>query len=399
MKVRSSRLLSLFSISTILSIAVILTLTYIGVRTIYHEYVVDVAKRQSLSVTRALYAQEAPLLTNGDTTGATSLDVSQWDFNRLDRRMRDYLAPFHITQIKAFDREGRIVYSTDTSIVDNIEDNNAKLRRALNGEVVSELETEDEVTDVHGEIRRRVEVVETYLPVTNGQGNIIGAFEVYLDMTPHRQRERETIRSSVLVVAAILMATSFVQFMILRRGTAQLSEYEVKLRTMTITDGLTGLANRRFVFERGQQEFERMKRSPDTPDGADPVGCIMIDLDSFKQVNDTYGHAGGDKILTELAERLKPLMRPYDILGRYGGEEFIVLTPHADLEDTRLIAERLWQVIRGRPIVFAGEEVVVTASLGFSCVQQSDSSIEECISRADDNLYEAKRLGRDRIVP
>lgn len=398
MKSRSSNLLTLFSASSIAAVIVILVLAYVGIWYIYQQNVTDLAERESVSVGKALYAQERALLTGGDASGATSLTVANADFERLDRRMRDYLAPFNITKIKAFNPDGRIVYSTDSAIIGSVSAGNESLQRALRGEAVAEIESKEHVSDLYEEERFDVDIVETYLPVRNEDGEIIGSFEVYMDMTPFREQMAGIVRASMVVLPAILLLTFGFQFLLMRKGTRQLHAYEAQLRSMAVTDELTGLANRRFVLERARQEFERLGRLRPPEDRINAAGCIMVDLDHFKGVNDTYGHAAGDAILRQLAQRLKPAVRPYDILGRFGGEEFVLLLPHTDLERTKTTAERIRQLVRGEPFVYGEHRIDITASLGVACTRSDDTSMEQAIQRADDNLYVAKNAGRDRVA-
>lgn len=398
MKSRSSNLLTLFSASSIAAVIVILVLTYVGISYIYQQNVTELAERQSVSISEALYMHERELLGGGDGAGATTLEVTQSEFERLDRHMRAYLAPLDITKIKAFDRDGRIVYSTDAAIIGDVSAGNDELQRALRGEVVAEVESKEDVTDLEEERRFNVDIVETYLPVHNGQGEIIGAFEVYMDMTPFREQIAGIVRASMVVLPAILLLTFGFQFLLMRKGTRQLGDYERQLRSMAVTDELTGLANRRFVLERAQQEFERLGRLRPAEERVNTAGCIMVDLDHFKGVNDTHGHAAGDAILRQLAHRLKPAVRPYDILGRFGGEEFVLLLPHTDLERTKATAERIRQLIRGEPFDYGEHRINVTASLGVACTRPGDTSMEQAIQRADDHLYVAKNAGRDRVA-
>lgn len=397
-KSRQSSLLTLFTVSSVVAVIAILALTYTGIWYLYQQNVTALAQRQSVGVSEALYMHERALLTGEAGADTSTLEVTQAELERLDRHMRDYLAPLDITKIKAFDRDGRVVYSTETAIIGEVSEGNDELQRALRGEVVAEIESKEDVTDLENERRFDVDIVETYLPVRNGKGAIIGAFEVYMDMTPFREQMAGMVRTSMVVLPAILLLAFGFQFLLMRNGTRQMNEYEARLRSMAVTDELTGLANRRFVFERARQEFDRLKRLQPPDDQLHTVGCIMIDVDRFKGINDTHGHAAGDGVLRQLAERLRAVIRPYDILGRYGGEEFVIMLPHTDLERTKSVAERLWRIVRDTPFEAGGRRIDVTASLGVFCTRPDDASMEQTFQRADDKLYEAKNAGRDRIA-
>jgi diguanylate cyclase (GGDEF)-like protein len=164
------------------------------------------------------------------------------------------------------------------------------------------------------------------------------------------------------------------------------------------TDVLTGWHNRRYLQVRLTEEMARARR-----DKASLV-CLMLDLDHFKQVNDTYGHGAGDEVLRELSHRIEAQVRGSDVAARYGGEEFVILLPHTGVEAGRLLAERIRHAVSASPVVFGdGEEVTITTSIGIASAtpQESDFDMktlgESLVARADVALYAAKSAGRDRI--
>jgi len=148
-------------------------------------------------------------------------------------------------------------------------------------------------------------------------------------------------------------------------------------------------------MKRGEEEFERIQRSSGAHRKS--LGCIMLDLDFFKQVNDSKGHMAGDQVLHEVARRLKNSIRPYDVVGRYGGEEFVVLLPDTSFEQSLLVADRIRNKIRTEPFIVEGEPLAITASLGVSGSGEGDRALTEIIKRADEALYKAKADGRDRV--
>ncbi len=164
------------------------------------------------------------------------------------------------------------------------------------------------------------------------------------------------------------------------------------LRIQASRDPLTGVLNRRAVLESLQQELERAARE----DAG--VGVMMIDLDHFKQVNDRHGHLIGDVVLIEAARRMQAALRGYDRLGRYGGEEFIVIAPGGDREQMRMIAERIQRQIGGAPFVTEAGALPLTFSAGIACSQPgARDAAERLLASADAALYRAKDGGRDRI--
>jgi diguanylate cyclase (GGDEF)-like protein len=157
-------------------------------------------------------------------------------------------------------------------------------------------------------------------------------------------------------------------------------------------DGLTGLYNRKAILDFLEREFVRAVRT-----GA-LTGIIMLDLDHFKHINDTYGHAAGDDVLRESVKRIASAVRATDWVGRYGGEEFLIVLPECDAKETLTCAERVRLAIAHGEIVAQGARIPVTASLGATVATRSLHSEQEAISTADRALYESKHSGRNRTT-
>ena len=170
---------------------------------------------------------------------------------------------------------------------------------------------------------------------------------------------------------------------------AQLRE---ALREQSIRDPLTGLYNRRYMEEALKQQLSRVTRQ------LHPLGTIMLDIDHFKGINDTYGHAIGDALLREVGQLLKSHVRNEDIACRYGGEEFILIMPDASLEVAQQRAEYLRQAVKGLHVQEAGQSVGITLSMGVAIYPQHGRAKESILHAADTALYRAKQEGRDRVV-
>jgi len=167
---------------------------------------------------------------------------------------------------------------------------------------------------------------------------------------------------------------------------------QAKLEALSRIDPLTGLFNRRHFFELAEKEFSRARRY------RRPVSAIMVDLDHFKTINDNHGHIVGDQVLAEVAQRIQQNSREVDIVGRYGGEEFIILLPETNLEDALILAERIWKSLTARPASTSKLVLPLQASLGVSsCSNGVDTPLYDLIEQADQALYRAKDLGRNRI--
>ena len=173
----------------------------------------------------------------------------------------------------------------------------------------------------------------------------------------------------------------------------QLLEANERLRHMSRTDGLTGLDNRRYIEQQLDMMFAHARRLNE------PLACVMCDLDRFKSVNDDHGHHAGDAVLRQFAAILKKEAREIDRVGRYGGEEFVLLLPGTVLDAAVTFAERVRKEIEGHTFVFDGGTVQRTASFGVAgWPHPRISDCDRVVRAADDALYVAKETGRNRVV-
>jgi two-component system chemotaxis response regulator CheY len=169
---------------------------------------------------------------------------------------------------------------------------------------------------------------------------------------------------------------------------------EERIVQMADTDPLTGILNRRAFMLRMEGELNRCIRQNN------PLSLVLSDIDHFKAVNDNYGHQAGDLVLQQFANRMSLCFRAYDLIGRYGGEEFIVCLPQTDADRAALAAERLRQEVERMAVdlPYHGKTIKITASFGVSCLHpDTHEKAESVIRRADDALYKSKAEGRNRV--
>ena len=171
------------------------------------------------------------------------------------------------------------------------------------------------------------------------------------------------------------------------------------LKYIGLTDSLTGVYNRRYMDRRLQEEIARARRQ------GYRLSCMYIDIDHFKRVNDTVGHQGGDDVLREVCSRIKAELRMSDALGRFGGEEFVVLLIDADLDSASMVAQRIRASVAAQPVELSGgERVDVTVSIGVAALSDfaRDNAVEgvalDLVASADAALYQAKAGGRNKVV-
>ncbi|MGD9331398.1 MAG: diguanylate cyclase [Desulfobacterales bacterium] len=219
-------------------------------------------------------------------------------------------------------------------------------------EDLDRIEEEIEVESTDG---RKLTFIVTAQPLMDLTAETIGVVESFKDITDRKQIERE-------------------------------------LRRLAVTDPLTGAFNRREFMRRAQEEIERSKRYHT------PLTLLMLDIDKFKAVNDTYGHDAGDEVLKSMVAGSLATLRASDIFCRLGGEEFGAILTHTAPEEGFLAAERLRKAMKALVVKIPRGVVRFTVSIGLASMVQADLSLEGIMKRADDALYEAKQQGRDRVI-
>ncbi len=213
-------------------------------------------------------------------------------------------------------------------------------------------------------------------PITDANGKLRGALATFDDLTDLERKQlelKQTIKA-------------------LQKSRQELQEKTVELEFLATRDALTGCLNRRAFFEKSDLLFGEASQSDK------PLACIMTDIDHFKKINDTHGHGMGDKVVQVVSSELRSNARPDDLVGRYGGEEFCIMLPGAELSAATLIAERLRANIKEVSHKTFDESIRVTASFGVAMLENGVKTPAELIALADQALYVAKENGRNRVV-
>lgn len=209
---------------------------------------------------------------------------------------------------------------------------------------------------LHHKQGHRLPVLVRVTPIRDAQGAIIGAVEVFSDISPQKAVQEEIER----------------------------------MRALTLLDPLTGIGNRRFIESNMHSRLEELRRY------GWPFGVILIDIDRFKMVNDTFGHLAGDDVLKMVTRTLTHNVRSFDAVGRWGGDEFIIVAQNVNLATLESLAERLRVLIEQSSLLVAGAVVDVTVSLGAALAQRDDTP-ESLLERADRMLSFSKQSGRNRV--
>lgn len=187
-----------------------------------------------------------------------------------------------------------------------------------------------------------------------------------------------------------LASSLFVSILILLLVTASINGYQKSIEVIATTDKLTGVANRQLFDVLVQQTYNQSRRNKS------PLGAIMLDIDYFKNINDTYGHPTGDAVLKSLAQLIKHSIRKSDVIFRWGGEEFLILLPESDTQIAAQVAEKIRQKVSEHKIKFSGNSIPITVSAGVTSTAELDN-VDDLVAHADNALYIAKGNGRDRV--
>jgi len=378
------------------SLIIILGGSGYGIYRVYSNHIIHSAEEDSGRVSAVLLIEQRDLLFTIGLDGRPVLFVDPMYRDTLDRRLRRFLAAFEIVKIKIYNTDKTIIFSTEASLIGKLDAKNIRLERALHGTTDSHLENKEAFRDLANEEKLDVDVVETYVPI-RVDGTVVGAFEVYVDVTRYRQEIVNVVTNSVLILGAILFSVFAIAFLFVKKATQRVQDAQEQLHTLATTDALTGAFNRGTIVARAREEISRIDRRRQQKTDYS-LSFIMLDIDHFKKVNDTYGHLAGDQVLREMAQRIQKTVRDYDQFGRYGGEEFLLILPDAAFAGALIAAERVREAVRSQPFMFEGTALQITVSLGVATTQPGDSDLNIVLQRADEGLYKAKAGGRDRVA-
>jgi len=163
-----------------------------------------------------------------------------------------------------------------------------------------------------------------------------------------------------------------------------------KIQRQAVTDGLTGLANHKTFYEMLERELWRSRRY------GGQISVIMVDIDNLKEINDTYGHSTGDRVIIEVSRKIRDCIRQIDIAARYGGDEFALILPNTPLSDAVVVAQRMVDAVAGSPIILNKKQVSLSISVGLG-QYDADATPEDITSKSDQALYKAKQAGKNTL--
>ncbi len=326
-----------------------------------------------------------------------------------------------IIKIKIYNRNGLIILSTDPSQIGGNKQTNAGFISALGGQAISELIHRNTFDSFDGTLAE-VDVVSSYVPLTGDKGHVDGVIELYQDVTATLQQINRTLWRIALVVFTVLATLFLLQLLVVRRAqgilrqqadeletnnreldqrvqarTAELQaeiaerrNAEVRLDHLAHHDPLTGLPNRLMFHEQLRHSLSLAARHQRQ------LAVLFVDLDRFKEVNDTLGHAIGDELLVAVTQRLVAHLRTADTLARLGGDEFIcVIEDIKDSHEAQRVAEKLIELL-SQPFTIQAHELFVAASIGICLYPDDGADVDTLVRNADTAMYQAKAHGRGR---
>ncbi|MGS2717305.1 diguanylate cyclase [Eionea flava] len=239
--------------------------------------------------------------------------------------------------------------------------------------------------------KSKIDVDEEFFKNDDELSYLILAYNKTLDKLIRRTSQRDSARKELEEKNLNLKSLVNEKTFALQDKVDELNTLNDKLSILASTDPLTGLLNRRRFFERAEEEKSRLKRN------GNQAAILIVDIDFFKSVNDEYGHAAGDAVLTVISKILKNSVRQHDLVSRFGGEEFAILLSNVDIERAVMLAERMRKNIAEQKVIYKGDVIKSTASFGLAMLDSDDKDINMVVNDADKLMYEAKESGRNRL--
>jgi diguanylate cyclase (GGDEF)-like protein len=308
----------------------------------------------------------------GDPVGRNRRD-------ELDRLFRNEVLGADTLRVNLYNPQGQVTYSTDDSLMGRVA--KEETEEVMHGTPESEIGHLSDDGGAGGDVK----ILEAYVPVYLGDStDPVGVFELYQDYAPVAVAARDAFKSIATVFAGVLLALYLALIPLLQRVTRRLRRQMGEIHHQAFHDGLTELPNRALFRDRVEQSLRFAGRAGQT------VAVMLIDLDRFKEINDTLGHQSGDALLKALGVRIRAQLRGSDTIARLGGDEFGILAVGADAAGAIRLAETLRTAIR-EPIFVADLELQVDASIGIAVFPDHGVDCETLIRFADMAMYLSKK--------
>lgn len=393
------RLLRYFTLLSLLSVVVASLLLGGLFRHIAVENLFNNEERHNIAMAQLLSNATWPRYSEFLVT-ASSLSVKQLvahsTIKELDTSLEQQIRGLDIIKVKIYDLNGFTVYSSDFKQIGSSKRSSPSFQAALKGEVTSKLAFRDKIYARNEFIENR-NVLASYIPIQRHKGaKVEGVLELYKDVTPLIDEIAASQRQVISGISGTLLGLFLILFLIIRRADNIISEFSnqqqkttEKMRYHAFHDDLTGLPNRFLFIDRLEHAIISAEREDRL------VGLMFIDLDRFKQINDSLGHEMGDQLLFQVAQRLRDSIRPGDTVARIAGDEFTVLLEGLKtIERVVTIAQRIITVF-AKPFTLDEHEVNITCSIGIAMYPFQDDDAQSLVKKADTAMYFAKQRGKN----
>ena len=394
------RLLRYFSIASL--VAIVLALIGLGFffRQTAIKQLFKVGEDNNVSLSRAfantLSPYYIPLIDAAGKSSAEQLKTNP-EVAAVHKAVTDSVRQTNVVKVKIYDLKGRTIYSSELPQIGEDMSADPGFSAARAGGVKTALHV-NESLDAFGQALSHRDLLASHVPVRGSKSSAPEAvFELYSDVTPFFEDLRLTQRNIRIGTGAVLILLYGTLFFIVKRADdvikrqgAQREQDVVTIQHLAHHDTLTGLPNRKLFTDRLLLTLARAKRS------GRMAALMFIDLDRFKEINDTRGHAMGDKVLEAAGKRLRGLLRDVDTVARIGGDEFtIILEDVADAAHVKIVAEKIRQAFAVPVLTEDGVEIFVTPSTGIALYPIDVDNVDALVNAADSAMYDAKAAGRN----
>lgn len=402
------KLLRYYMIASAVAVFAVTALVVVLIRQSTEETLVRLTEAENVALAQSiLNATQDRVFSYLDITSAQSpaAILESGQVPAMNKELHQLAHGLNVLKIKIYALNGTTVFSSRPEEIGRSKKGYAGFEQALTrNKPASSLTFRGQFSTFEDTVFDR-SLIATYVPITGRDGGIVGVFELYTDVSRiRRELDDKNIHIAVILggVGALLW---LLLLLVVARGdkilrhqySALKGEIENRrmaheeLRKLAGTDPLTGAPNRRHFNELADQEVRHAHRY------GHPVSALMIDLDDFKSINDSYGHGTGDHVLKVVSDAIHGALRGTDIMGRIGGDEFAVVLVEADIETAEFVADRIRATISLLDLHSSGTVLSIRASIGGAHARK-DETLPVLLTRADEALYEAKEAGRDTVM-
>lgn len=378
----------------LLCVVLLLVVATYGIYRVFGWRLVESANTEAQAICQVVLVKEKKHLLAFDDQGEARLALQEGEKPGFEKRLHNYLGSFSVDSVWIWDLRHRIVNRAGSEQKNLIVKQSKALELALAGGSLSRLEKSSDSSFQEKPARGSKEQIVSYLPIWGRNKEVLGAFEIRRSIEGYRAEIRRGVAFAALLLGTVLLTLFSCVFLLVKKGARRLAITQNILHALATTDPLTGIYNRREILSRAEERFSQRQRGS-RQSLLEDFSLLMLDFDDFKIINDSYGHPVGDRVLQELALRIQAVLRPSDIVGRVGGEEFLVVLSDSNLQQCQDVAERLCKAVRDRPFDLGDLQVYGSISIGGATAHPLDRGLEALLQRADKGLYRAKKLGKD----